>query len=108
MSRRTIYVGRVTVDSGSVLIVDPSYMRQDSALYTEESLMDDVIDATCQPLDSRGVTAPVGPVMQDLAIASSTGWGDGYYPVYAKLDPSGRVAALEVVFMPVAEMEVER
>ena len=32
------------------------------------------------------------------AVAASTGWGDGNYPVYAHLDKDGRVAKLEIKF----------
>jgi len=35
-----------------------------------------------------------------LAVASSTGWGDGRYPVYAKVDEeTGRVKELKIIFM---------
>ena len=83
---RVKLIGKCGVDSGTLLIVDPCYIK--SLDSDEERFADFSIDPMrdegniYQAIDaSEGRTA--SPVCSDLAVATTTGYGDGYYNVYA-------------------------
>ena len=66
-------VGKIGVDSGTVMVVDPCYMPDGAVppLIDIESIFADLEDAQ---------TTQVG---NGLAVAVRSGYGDGVYPVYA-------------------------
>lgn len=85
-------MGAVGVDSGQLIIGDPAYFVQ------KDSGMSTVLKGAMKGQGrDRGFkykrTGKPG-----LAYMTSTGWGDGYYPVYATYR-GGRVAKLEIDFM---------
>jgi hypothetical protein len=92
-------VGRVCVDSGQIMIADPCRkIEYEDAMLGDEN----VKQVTGAENDSTyGEDAP-------LAVVSSTGMGDGIYPVYAAITDCGmlgkRVAALVVDF----DLDVQR
>ncbi len=63
-------VGHVLIDSGQVAIIDPCHVDDPTLTYDEFCV---------------------------LGVCSSTGYGDGSYPVYAKMQ-DGRVARLIIEF----------
>lgn len=96
-------VGHVGVDSGQVMICDPCYI--DSSWKKKdwkdtEDFKKKCVENTnkfnylgaCQATLSKELAGQF-----ELAVASSSGWGDGEYPVYATYQ-GGRVKKLEVVF----------
>ena len=75
-------IGKCGVDSGTLLIVDPCYIKYLDS--DEERFADFSVDPMrdegniYQAIDaSEGRTA--SPVCSDLAVATTTGYGDGYY-----------------------------
>ena len=65
-------VGKIGVDAGTVMVVDPCYMRDGAVpLIDIKSIFSDLEDAQ---------TTQVG---QGLAVAVRSGYGDGVYSAYA-------------------------
>jgi len=65
-------IGKIGVDAGTVMVVDPCYMRDGAVpLIDIQSIFSDLEDAQ---------TTQVG---QGLAVAVRSGYGDGFYNVYA-------------------------
>lgn len=97
-------IGDVAVDAGLVMICDPCVVLHRGQKVT---IGDQEFDPApphpefgttwptfCDSLSSRGITQ----VGRALAVVSLTQFGDGVYPVFARRDAEGRVAALKVVF----------
>ena len=103
-------VGRVGVDAGMVMVGDPCYLDK----YGKESSdgfewVESEVDAqkTKQKYDysySGACAATLGEnsageLGRADAVAVSSGYGDGVYPVYAHYNHEGRIERLEVVFV---------
>lgn len=91
-------IGHVDVDSGQVLIVDPCYLED---FDNETEYMGDDTDIAgafgYSGVSSLTVKHSYGQV-EHGAVASSTAYGDGSYPVYAEVE-RGVVKRLVVDFM---------
>lgn len=85
MSKRWKKIGSVGVDSGRVLIVDPCYAK-DAAKY---------IALGPEPCDEHQYYFEAGP---PCAVVSSTGVGDGIFPVEVRRDEDGTITELRVRF----------
>ena len=89
-------VGEVWVDSGQLIIVDPSYLRDwEANRFNDEDPEDpeDPEDNSFSYAGACNTTLSVGAgQLAHGAVASATG-GDGSYPVYAEII-SGRVQRL--------------
>lgn len=72
-------LGEVGVDTGRLLIADPAYDVED----VETSLLDGELVEQCGP---RG-----------LALVFPSGYGDGLYPVYGRLNEDGRVVEVRIL-----------
>ena len=95
-------VGNVSVDSGQVIIVDPCYIMDGE--YDEAPVHD--------PKDHKVASYghPCAVTLSDeqvgefpvkgfaTSVASSSGYGDGNYPVYATKNEDGRVSELTIYF----------
>jgi hypothetical protein len=94
-----IKIGECSVDSGQLLIIDPCYLGSwqdgnfDPDKMDEGAPVQNNYDEACRMTCQNDA----GPVYRGLAVVSSTGWGDGVYPVYATFE-GGRVTKLEVIF----------
>lgn len=88
-----VLIGHCGVDSGQIMIVDPCYVIDNK--FSEQQY-----DECCEVSLSD---KQAGSIMRNLAVVSTTGIGDGYYPVYATVeDVDGwgvRVTKLEIDFM---------
>lgn len=80
-------VGSVCVDSGQLLITDPCYLNEKK----NEELYEEVCKITTSPNS-------LGQVLNGLAIATSSGYGDGIYDVLAEKDEEGKVISIEIRF----------
>jgi hypothetical protein len=90
-------VGHVGVDSGQVMIVDPCYLDDYDPQSNEEWDPEKHKGTfSYQGLCHKTLSDNVGQV--NLSVVSSSGYGDGYYPVYATFE-DGRVASLTVEFI---------
>ncbi|NBT76492.1 MAG: DUF4241 domain-containing protein [Betaproteobacteria bacterium] len=104
-------VGRVGVDAGMVMVGDPCYLDK----FTDHEYDDAKVDAqkakgkydysysgACAATLSENSAGELG---RADAVAVSSGYGDGVYPVYAHYNHEGRIERLEVVFVPDEEEE---
>lgn len=101
---RRVRIGSVGVDSGQLMVVDPCYIKSDFEVdYSEEEIAKiqagNPIDV---PLNYNGACAvtlgdsSAGGMQNDLAVAFSSGYGDGVYPVYATYNSDGRIVKVEI------------
>jgi hypothetical protein len=94
MSIKRKLAGHCAVDSGQLILVDPCYVREDSP--SKSLSMIELYEEICEV----SIRDNFGPIMNDSAIVTSTGWGDGYYPVYVNFnDSTQRVESLEIKFI---------
>ena len=94
-------VGEVSVDSGTLLICDPCYLRSHGL--TEEAL-EEISQVTLgEPRKMCGPavnTQHVGSEKQfPLGFVTTTGYGDGGYKVYVEKNAEGRIKSVTVVFI---------
>lgn len=95
-------IGEFSVDSGQAIIGDPCYLDDWQPWNSEEHNFDD------HPLHkgeygylgacNATLTKGFGQVGGFSAVAFSTGYGDGLYPVYAQITEDGRVGLIVVDF----------
>lgn len=91
----TVKVGDVGVDSGQVMIVDPCYVLKGDFDDKSQGSYGAVCDVT---LSEDGYGEFIATGIAGNAIASSSGYGDGNYPVYGEINGDGRVVALHIYF----------
>ena len=96
MSNRTL-VGHVDVDSGQIIIVDPCYVLPE-AYNDKKGRYRKVCDATSKDRGTSEVNLDTTGGGMAHIVASSSGHGDGSYPVYAEYK-DGCVSRLTIEFM---------
>ena len=86
-------LGRVSVDSGQLVLVDPAYLRdwKDGEFDLEKRPNNSYAECCLASLSVQGG----GQVFNDLAVCFSTDWGDGTYPVFATKQ-DGRIVKVEL------------
>lgn len=91
----TKMIGQIPVDSGQIMIVDPCYIRNWDDKY-EPDAPSDVLGyaGCCSASNNADLAGEVGGV----GVVTGTGYGDGYYPVYATYTAEGRVARVTIDF----------
>jgi hypothetical protein len=96
-NKKNVPVGKFGVDSGQVLIVDPCYLeewqvkkREDEKGYLSELTYHNVATTTLNEEFQVGMFE---------GVASSTGYGDGCYTVYADFNKDGLVEQLTIRFL---------
>ena len=108
MTKREL-IGRFGVDSGQVIIVDPCYLDKwtDTSTgdldFTPGKNMDFSYNGACNAsLSDKGFGELHHGAISEYAVVSTTGIGDGVYPVYAEVEDIGgwgeRVVRLVVDF----------
>lgn len=96
-------IGHFAVDSGQAMVGDPCYLD-------EWELWNDKAQNFDEHEKSAGVYGYLGSANATLtkgygelglgkSVVFSTGYGDGYYPVYAELNEDGRVARVVIEFI---------
>ena len=74
------------------LIADGTFIKKENATADYGFSLNGACNTT--------INKTYGELGNGLAVASSTGWGDGHYPVYAKICPeTKRVMELKIIFM---------
>ena len=88
-------IGQVGVDSGSLLISDPSYINDHFSIEG-----DDIYNIYPDQDRHRQIStrATKNTIKIPIAMTVQTGWGDGVYPVTAHYNRDGRIAKVEIVF----------
>ena len=94
-------IGHCAVDSGQILLIDPCYLGEwKHGEFNAEALEKFVPPAPANNYDEAcrvTIKQEAGAVFNDLAVVTSSGFGDGYYLVYATFE-GGRVKSVEIVF----------
>lgn len=96
-------IGHFSVDSGQAMVGDPCYLD-------EWELWNDKAEDFENHVNHRGNYSYLGAANATLgegygelggtkAVVFSTGYGDGYYPVYAEMNGDGRVAKIVIEFI---------
>jgi hypothetical protein len=104
---KTVKIGCFGVDAGLVLICDPCYIYSNDK---EGGLSEDFpktweefLEKFVEDRDSNALSFKAGHL--GLGVLSSTGYGDGYYPVYAEYDEDGVIERLVIDFNSWCEEE---
>lgn len=102
-------VGKVGVDAGMVMVGDPCYLdgygkdSTDGFNYVQAEIerqqkakkFDYSYSGACAATLSENSAGQLGLAS---AVAVSSGYGDGVYPVFATYNDDGRIVKLEVIF----------
>jgi hypothetical protein len=95
-----VKIGNCPVDSGQIMLVDPCYIKDfDSNDYAYQEWQkkrngtEFSYSATCNVT----IQSPAQGGQVGCAVATSSGWGDGTYPVYATIE-DGRVTEVTIYF----------
>ena len=94
-----LLAGEFAVDSGQAMVGDPCYLYD----WDTSSNVDFDDNSIVGEYSYNGVSATTvkhnfGTVGIHKAVAFSTGYGDGVYPVYVKLNNDGRVSMVVIDF----------
>ena len=88
--KKVRWIGNVPVDTGQIMVIDPANVPSDI------EMMEVWKDCRGQTTSAAGA----GPILRTLAIATSTAFGDGCYPVYATYDKNNQIVELTIRFVP--------
>ena len=93
------YAGSFMVDSGQAIVGDPCYLNEyDPNENQEWDLTDKAGQYSYQGISATTLNSAYGNIGNGLAIAFNTGYGDGTYPVYIKLNGDNRVSMVFIDF----------
>lgn len=95
------YAGSFGVDSGQAMVGDPCYLNEWKNWDEKEPFDNHKTEAGQYGyLGACGVTITkgYGELGIKSAVAFSTGYGDGVYPVYVQLNEDGRVSKVVIDF----------
>jgi hypothetical protein len=97
------YIGSFAVDSGQAIVGDPCYLEDWEPWNSEEHHFDEHEKKAGEYgyLGACGITLKegYGELGNSTAVAFTTGYGDGLYPVYAEINDDGRVAQIVIDFV---------
>jgi hypothetical protein len=93
------FAGEFLVDSGQAMVGDPCYLYDwDTSRNVEFDDNSIVGEYSYNGVSATTVKHNFGTVGEHKAVAFSTGYGDGVYPVYVKLNDDGRVSMVVIDF----------
>ena len=94
------YIGSFAVDSGQAIIGDPCYLDDWQDWKDGEPFDHEKHKGEYGYLGACGVTLDegFGELGTASAVAFTTGYGDGLYPVYAQINGEGRIVRIVVEF----------
>jgi len=96
---KTKLAGHCGVDSGQIMVIDPCYAFQDS--FTGNAATGGNYDAICRVsiADTFGeFRLPANGYSGNVGVVTSSGYGDGNYPVFVDVNEDGRVIELRIAF----------
>lgn len=95
-------IGQFSVDSGQAMVGDPCYLDEWKPWNSEEDNFEDHVNKKGEYGYLGACEATLGKGFGQLgganAVAFSTGYGDGLYPVYAQINDDERVALIVIDF----------
>lgn len=93
-------VGHVVVDSGLMMVGDPCYTMPDDCS-SDKKTHDWPTFCAALPDDYPTIAQPFD--QENAAVVVSSGFGDGYYPVYVEISDEGewgkRIKSITVLFI---------
>ena len=93
-------IGHFAVDSGQAMVGDPCYLDEwDTNKNEEWNIEGKVGEYSYHGASATTLANNYGELGIANAIVFSTGYGDGYYPVYAEMNEDGRVARIVIEFI---------
>ena len=93
------FAGFFSVDSGQAMVGDPCYLDDwDNNTNDEWNTEGKVGEYSYQGVSATTIADTYGSVGNGKAVAFSTGYGDGLYPVYVKLNDDNRVSMVIIDF----------
>lgn len=96
------YAGSIAVDSGQAMIGDPCYLDTWQTWDSDEMRFEDHSRVAGEygylGACNATLTKGYGELGNSSAVVMSTGYGDGLYPVYIKLDENGRISMAVIDF----------
>ena len=94
-----VLAGTFGVDSGQAMVGDPCYLDEWKTNVGEDwNLEGKVGDYSYQGASATTIENNYGELGISTAVVFSTGYGDGLYPVYVKLNNDGRVSKVVIDF----------
>jgi hypothetical protein len=94
-----IYAGSFAVDSGQAMVGDPCYLDNwDTNKNEEWNLEGKKNQYSYQGVSATTIEDNFGQIGAADAVAFSTGYGDGLYPVYVQVNSDGRVSKVVIDF----------
>lgn len=93
------YAGSFFVDSGQAMVGDPCYLS-DYDPNTNDAWSPEGKEGqySYQGISATTLANNFGLIADGKAVAFSTGYGDGSYPVYVKTNQDGRVSMVVIDF----------
>jgi len=102
------FAGTFTVDSGQAIVGDPCYLNDyDPNENQEWNLEGKIGEYSYHGISAMTLKENYGEIGGARAVAFSTGYGDGQYPVYVKLDSDNRVSMVVIDFLGNLDEEEE-
>ena len=93
-------IGQIAIDSGQAMVGDPCYLDDWNTNEGEEwNLEGKLNEYSYQGASATTLANSFGELGIGTAVVFNTGYGDGYYPVYAKLNGDARVEMIVIDFM---------
>ena len=92
------YAGSFGVDSGQAMVGDPCYLDDWDTNNGDEWQPEKHAGEYCYQGASNASLNNYGVIGNVRAVAFSTGYGDGLYPVYVRINEDGRVGAVFIDF----------
>ena len=107
------YIGSIGVDSGQMMLSDPSYVKDFADSDDGEKLLDSIKDGSDDSYSYIGACSQsntpqqagvlVNDIGAELGVVCSSGFGDGLYPVFVKRhdfgDDGKRVVEMKIEFV---------
>jgi hypothetical protein len=94
-----IYAGSFAVDSGQAMVGDPCYLDEwDTNKNEDWNLEGKLNQYSYQGASATTLEYSYGELGIANSVVFNTGYGDGVYPVYVKLNDDGRVAMVIIDF----------
>jgi hypothetical protein len=94
-----VLAGHIGVDSGQIMIGDPCYLNDWKTNEGEEWSPEGKEGLySYQGVSATTIKEAYGQIGGGLAVAMSSGYGDGQYPVYVQLNEDGRVVMAVIDF----------
>ena len=94
------YIGSFAVDSGQAIIGDPCYLDEWESQYNNfEEYKNSEGKYGYLGSCHATLTNNYGTLAMGKAVAFTTGYGDGLYPVYAEFNDEGRISKIVIEFI---------